>query len=861
MTYRDAPTRRTGFEKNGALAGHLGRKGRRFTVNMLLALVLACIAWLGFKLAFVPDDRLDIRLSVAADSAGQGEIRWQEQGRPFVDGWPISLTALQIAPEQAREVRVEILPVNPPGAVNPDALDNQVWFYNIATDTTPSIDWTQAYFDQNWKRERVPISADPSEQTFTDVMTTLGDHQSPFVYRARANNFITIPFLRGPWWEGAVIRIDGQEHVVNLDFTQTHSGRNEAVTFNLPHTLEQVGTITLPLPQNADQFDLQFNEYVTAVRLYAIQRSGRSSWIWQPGIPFDLDDGTLVSTTTVDYVELQVAPGGRLSLRFDHLPSQGYYYPRQYELLGLLGLATLLFMLLQLRTRLLRPLATIGNALATTLSAPPPEVRLGSLTWWILGLALIVRLKFALEDPVRLLLSDSYEYLTAAFWIRHGFSYALIPDMFDYRGPGYPAFLSAVFLVLNASYVSIVIAQLMLGLLTVFGGIRIGELLGNRWIGIAIGLYLALAPDQLWFEHTVLTETLALALVVWCCVLGLHFVREPNRLRWALLFGLCSTGIFYTRATLTLVAAFWLVLIGTRAIAALQRHYTRPTAHVALTIALIIALIVPWVLRNGSVYGQYRLMAGTNRALLIFWVWPHLLDTSLPRTAQFASTYYPLNAFRWDWSYSLGQNRVAGEAIARAIWREQIAAAPEAYLQRMSFAITNLLAITPGGELPGEPRLDVNFSPRTDSTGQYSYVFADEQIAFTMYGAHGVATQTLGWLWRQIIEPTRFTVFLLAMIAVSGFVIYWLMLVFRARPSTTDSFVGVVLTGLIALWLISIVFLAINLGHGPRYVMPFNWIHISVLAWVGALLARRAGAWYAHAPQNRPTVVEPEQRV
>ena len=131
-----------------------------------------------------------------------------------------------------------------------------------------------------------------------------------------------------------------------------------------------------------------------------------------------------------------------------------------------------------------------------------PSRRWRGVEWAVLGGALLLRLigLFSLErtDYADHLLVDAQTYWSQAAGLMRG------ADPFRegfYQPPGYPVFLVAVskFAGVESGYLPVRLAQLLMGMVTTWGivrlGRRIGARLSARWMGaVAGGLYVC-GPD------------------------------------------------------------------------------------------------------------------------------------------------------------------------------------------------------------------------------------------------------------------------------------------------------------------------------------------------------------------------------
>ena len=183
-------------------------------------------------------------------------------------------------------------------------------------------------------------------------------------------------------------------------------------------------------------------------------------------------------------------------------------------------------------------------------------VLVGALVLRILGVWSVEASEFAQH-----LLVDAQTYLSQATSLERGGS--PFRDGF-YQPPGYPLFLVAVrsFTGRTESVLAVRLVQLLLGMATTWGLIRLGRKagarMGARWMGAAAGALFVLYPSTLLFEQDLLTPALTQFAVVMALLL-LWREGGPSPFR-ALLAGaiLGTAAVVHT----TLLAALGAAAVG-----------------------------------------------------------------------------------------------------------------------------------------------------------------------------------------------------------------------------------------------------------------------------------------------------------
>lgn len=293
------------------------------------------------------------------------------------------------------------------------------------------------------------------------------------------------------------------------------------------------------------------------------------------------------------------------------------------------------------------------------------------------------------------LTADSWDYLLAAQDLARSFDFAS-QGLRDWRMPGYPLLLAAVQPWTAAQSDRIVLVQTMLGLLTVVMAFVAGVMVRSQVTAVGLALFVAFNPVYLLFDHTIMSEGLAiaalvgfLAAVAWAC--------GRQRRAWAagalvaVMVALCVL----TRANLLLFCAVcmlappacWAVEDGVRN----KEWRGRVLRFAAAASAMLLILVGPWILRNYALYGQPSMLVSLNRNLLVYKAMYNPVDTALPKL-QAISRQLGTERVDYDWLWRLTAAYPAeqAEAIAGDLWREQVAAHPERFAADLAKAAAGL---------------------------------------------------------------------------------------------------------------------------------------------------------------------------
>jgi len=238
---------------------------------------------------------------------------------------------------------------------------------------------------------------------------------------------------------------------------------------------------------------------------------------------------------------------------------------------------------------------------------PKPEHFYG----WILFIALLLRLLWAIAAVPIVPLSDCNAYDTFAQNLANGYGYGWTSTSLTAHWPPGTSFVYSIFYRLfGHTYVPIIILNLLLGITIIWCSMQLAERWFNQPVAWLTGLLLTLWPVTIQFTTVLSSELLFTALFLIAMVIWLN---ELTHL-WlrALLVGLVLTAACYVRSA-TLFIPFLLLLfrwVNTREI-------LRSIAAIIVVFVVMSLLIAPWSIRNTRLYGQFVLMS-TNTGVALW---------------------------------------------------------------------------------------------------------------------------------------------------------------------------------------------------------------------------------------------------
>ncbi len=256
----------------------------------------------------------------------------------------------------------------------------------------------------------------------------------------------------------------------------------------------------------------------------------------------------------------------------------------------------------------------------------------------ILLTALFLRLHFALNMNHPPLKNDAYNYdVMAKNFLDKGYlgytdSYslhrpALIPNAVI--TPGYPLFLSAVYAVFGykdgSPLVAVRIIQAIIGSLSCFLIYLIGVRIKNRKVGLIGAFIYAIYPSFVWATTLILTETLYNFMFLLYLYIQFILLENLRLKRNAFLCGLLFAFAVMVRPTVMplIIIPFVYKYIKDRDLAILKTFL--------YTLAGILAVMIPWWIRNVLSLHKFVLLATQTGNPLIAGTFPYFQNIDLSK--------------------------------------------------------------------------------------------------------------------------------------------------------------------------------------------------------------------------------------
>jgi 4-amino-4-deoxy-L-arabinose transferase-like glycosyltransferase len=217
---------------------------------------------------------------------------------------------------------------------------------------------------------------------------------------------------------------------------------------------------------------------------------------------------------------------------------------------------------------------------------------------------------------VEKLTDDQAFYVRAAQYLAEGKGYRepFSESVTARWPPGYPLILSALFAVVGPSILAAQMLNVFLGVLSVWVVYLLGARLFDRRVAVTAAALLALFPGQVYLSGLMMTEvvfTTGLMAVLWLVLTRLPPDRRP-RPWWLAATGLALGGLAMIRGEVAFVApvlgVYWLTI---------GISWKRAAAQTAIVLAAMMAVYVPWTVRNiVQLHAPVVLTTGTGGALI-----------------------------------------------------------------------------------------------------------------------------------------------------------------------------------------------------------------------------------------------------
>ncbi|PIE53129.1 hypothetical protein CSA37_03240 [Candidatus Fermentibacteria bacterium] len=186
-----------------------------------------------------------------------------------------------------------------------------------------------------------------------------------------------------------------------------------------------------------------------------------------------------------------------------------------------------------------------------------------------------------------------------------GFYGTLIPERpTSFFVPGYILFEAFIFSLFSPGNLTAVIGvQLLLGILTVFMGLRLASRFLTGWWYTACGFLMAVDPFELYYQAIPVTQALFSFLFIAGLLMSVRLIEKPGWSR-AILAGIVWSASFMVRPA-SLPMILWLAVV---LILFTGRPEVRKILYSSLMVIVFFGLLTPWMLRNRNVMGRYQLL-------------------------------------------------------------------------------------------------------------------------------------------------------------------------------------------------------------------------------------------------------------
>jgi 4-amino-4-deoxy-L-arabinose transferase-like glycosyltransferase len=232
------------------------------------------------------------------------------------------------------------------------------------------------------------------------------------------------------------------------------------------------------------------------------------------------------------------------------------------------------------------------------------KLKSNNLYLWILLIALLLRILWAIAAAPITPLSDCLAYDTFARNLAQGYNYGWTPTEPTANWPPGTSFVYSLFYrVFGYTYVPIIIFNLLLGIIIIGVSMQLAEKWFNRQVALLTGLLLTLWPNTIQFTTILSSELLFTALLL--IVIKMWFNEQTHLWLKALLVGVVLTATCYVRVDAMFIP---LILFLFRWIN--TREILRTLGAIVIILIVMSLLIAPWSIRNTRLYGQFTLITG-----------------------------------------------------------------------------------------------------------------------------------------------------------------------------------------------------------------------------------------------------------
>lgn len=222
----------------------------------------------------------------------------------------------------------------------------------------------------------------------------------------------------------------------------------------------------------------------------------------------------------------------------------------------------------------------------------------------IIGLGLIIRVFYVLiMAPNSIIFPDGIQYEEIAKNLLKGEGFSIGTGSYPYqhnRAPAYPTFIAFIYLFFGTNIAWIKIAQSFLSVLTILPIYGLGMMIFDRRVALTASFIMAIDPFFIFFTGLILGEILFMAFLSSSLFFLYVGVRDNKYFLLAggsLLMGLA----ILTRASLLLFPVFILIWI----LLEKRDNIKGALSFFAFFIIMVVFTLLPWSIRNYSVYNSF----------------------------------------------------------------------------------------------------------------------------------------------------------------------------------------------------------------------------------------------------------------
>lgn len=219
----------------------------------------------------------------------------------------------------------------------------------------------------------------------------------------------------------------------------------------------------------------------------------------------------------------------------------------------------------------------------------------------IIGLGLIIRVFYVLiMAPNSIIFPDGIQYEEIARNLLKGEGFSIGTGSYPYqhnRAPVYPAFIAFIYLFFGTDIVWIKIAQSLLNVLTILPIYGLGMMIFDRRVALTASIFMAIDPFFIFFTGLILGEILFMAFLS-SSLFFLYIGVKNNKYLFLSVGSFMMGAAILTRSSLLIFPLFiavWIMLEKRGGI-------KRALSSCFLFVILVYMTLLPWVIRNYSVY-------------------------------------------------------------------------------------------------------------------------------------------------------------------------------------------------------------------------------------------------------------------